>query len=104
MISSKFYRSKINALEMSNDFSDYINLLKLTLPMQKYIFESDASIYEEIFLAYMSLVNRLKIFDNTKQLQEVEQLHTAMFDIRTINWQREIHERQIDLRTKTIIR
>lgn len=73
--------------------------------MQQYIFESDKNItYEDIFLAYMSFVNRPKIFDNIKQLQEVDQLHTAMFDLHTINWQREIRERQIDLRTKIIVR
>lgn len=79
MLFSFKIRIRVDALANATDFSDYINLLKLILPIKRYI-ARDLNALDQSYLAYIAFVKRPQIFDDAKQLQEADQLFNAMFD------------------------
>lgn len=84
MLFSFKIRIRVDALANATDFSDYINLLKLILPIKRYI-ARDLNALDESYLAYIAFVKRPQIFDDEKkQLQEVDQLFNAMFDTHSL--------------------
>lgn len=80
---SLIYSEKVATLKNATDFSDYIKLLKSSMPIMRYLNNLDLKEhYRGVYFAFFEFVNSPSAFDS--QLEEVDQLHMNFYSERKI--------------------
>lgn len=75
------FSDKIDNLANLTDFGEYINLLKLGLNLIRYQPSSELQkTLQKLYFAYFTFVDRPSLFDDSKQLNEVDRLHIEFYE------------------------
>lgn len=73
--------AKIKAIAEATDFGDYIKLLETCIKIAKYQFRFEVQqTLRRVFHAYFQFVNRPSVFEDSKQLKEVDFLHIKFYE------------------------
>lgn len=74
-ITFSLFRTKLNSLASSTDMKEYKNLLEICVT--NYIY---GTFLNTLFFTFFMFVDRPKLFDNDKQLNDIDRLHIELFN------------------------
>lgn len=90
------FSKRIGDLASASDFGDYIRLLKIFVMIAGQDARSDMKMaFTKLYFAYFTFVDRPDMFDDADQLNEVDRLHTKLFNQNSMDV---VHYKGFDLR------
>lgn len=74
------FRTKLEKLENATDFIAYVELLEIGTKMARYECDDRTrDILQKLFIAFFTFANRPHLFNDIEQLNQVDELHTALY-------------------------